>query len=29
VYLAEPDAVTEDELICDIAFPLAEPAGGV
>jgi hypothetical protein len=25
VYLAEPDAITDDELICDIAFPLGEP----
>ena len=24
VYLAEPDAITDDELICDIAFPLGE-----
>jgi DNA-binding transcriptional MerR regulator len=24
VYLAEPDEITDDELICDIAFPLGE-----
>ena len=24
VYLSEPDAITDDELICDIAFPLGE-----
>lgn len=24
VYLAEPDAITDDDLICDIAFPLAD-----
>jgi hypothetical protein len=28
VYLAEPDAITEDELICDVAFPLGELGGG-
>jgi DNA-binding transcriptional MerR regulator len=27
VYLAEPDAIEDDELICDIAFPLAERTG--
>ena len=25
VYLAEPDAVSDDELVCDIAYPLGEP----
>ena len=24
MYLSEPDATTDDELICDIAFPLGE-----
>ncbi len=24
VYLAEPDTIGEDDLICDIAFPLGE-----
>lgn len=32
VYLAEPDAIGDDELVCDIAYPLAEaapqPGGG-
>lgn len=27
VYLAQPDAITDDELICDIAFPLGESPG--
>jgi len=27
VYLAEPDAITDDELICDIAYPLGECTG--
>jgi hypothetical protein len=27
VYLAEPDAITDDELICDIAYPLGERTG--
>jgi DNA-binding transcriptional MerR regulator len=25
VYLAEPDAIGDDELICDVAFPIGEP----
>lgn len=32
VYLAEPDAIGDDELVCDIAYPLAaaapQPGGG-
>jgi len=27
VYLAEPDAITDDELICDIAYPLGDHTG--
>lgn len=27
VYLVEPDTITEDDLICDIAFPLGEQPG--
>lgn len=27
VYLAEPDAVTDHEPICDIAYPLGDPGG--
>jgi DNA-binding transcriptional MerR regulator len=26
VYLAEPDAISDDDLICDVAFPLSEIA---
>jgi len=26
VYLAEPDSITEDDFVCDIAFPLGERA---
>jgi len=25
VYVAEPDAIGDDDLICDIAFPLGQP----
>jgi hypothetical protein len=24
VYLSEPDAIDEDDLVCDVAYPLAE-----
>jgi hypothetical protein len=27
VYLAEPDTITDGDLICDIAYPLGERAG--
>jgi hypothetical protein len=26
VYLAEPDAIADDDLVCDIAFPLGDAA---
>jgi hypothetical protein len=26
VYLAEPEAIGQDEAVCDVAFPLADPS---
>ena len=27
VYLAEPDAISDDEFVCDIAYPLGDISG--